>query len=438
MKRNLPAIINISAVSLLSAVVFVVSVAVKHPSYSDIEQRELEKFPAFSMESLLNGTYMKGVQKYYDDTMPYRDSLKKISYNIQNMFGMSFDNAEFVNIKEEVTTPAVTAETEPAEITKPNAETTAAVTTEPEPAEPIDAEGVYNNGQIIVKEQSGHWRGISMYGGGTAKRYVNALNSVKAKLGGNVQVYSMIVPTSGDFYTPPNFKKYTASQYDTLKEISQDLVGVKSVELQAYSALQEHKDEPVYTRTDHHWFQLGAYYAAKEFAKAADVPFAELNEQNYTKEIIPNYVGTMYSFTKSAKIQNDPEDFTYYKPKNKYTAYYYDTNYNFQYDFPMFVPGMPVNSSYATFFGGDSKIIRIETDVKNSRTLLLFKDSYGNAEVPNLTNSFQTIYVCDIRYFKPNLFSFIKEHSVTDLLFSACTFSTQEPNVKYIERLAAE
>jgi hypothetical protein len=438
-KVKLSDILNIALPTTLTAVVFAVSVLAPHPAYSDIEQRELNKMPAFNLGDLLSGKYEKEVREYYDDTIPYRDSLKRISYNIKNLFGLSFDNAEFVNVKTEITAPAVTETSEPPPTETIRKEVATEKTAEeinPEPAPPENAEGVYNNGQIIVKEKSGHWRGISVYGGGTADRYAAALNTIKKKTENNVNVYSMVVPTSGDFYTPQNFKKYTASQYDTIKEISQKLEGVKSVELQAYSALQTHKDEPVYTRTDHHWFQLGAYYAAKEFAKAANVPFADLNEQNYTKEIIPKYVGTMYSFTKSARIQNDPEDFTYYKPKNSYKASYYDTNYNFLYDFPMFVPGMPVNSSYSVFFGGDAKIVRIDTDVHNNRTLLLFKDSYGNAEVPNLTGSFETIYVCDIRYFKPNIFDFIKQHNVTDLLFSVCTFSTQSPNVKYIEQLA--
>ena len=34
---------------------------------------------------------------------------------------------------------------------------------------------------------------------------------------------------------------------------------------------------------------------------------------------------------------------------------------------------------YLVFMGGDDKITHVETDCKNGRTLVMFKDSYGNA-----------------------------------------------------------
>ena len=35
----------------------------------------------------------------------------------------------------------------------------------------------------------------------------------------------------------------------------------------------------------------------------------------------------MYTFTKSAVLQENPEDFIYYTPHNQYTTQYYDTNF---------------------------------------------------------------------------------------------------------------
>ena len=37
----------------------------------------------------------------------------------------------------------------------------------------------------------------------------------------------------------------------------------------AYSKLAAHIDEYIYFRTDHHWTQLGAYYAYTAFCEAA-------------------------------------------------------------------------------------------------------------------------------------------------------------------------
>ena len=43
----------------------------------------------------------------------------------------------------------------------------------------------------------------------------------------------------------------------------------KIVTVDAYSALAAHTDEYLYFRTDHHWTQLGAYYAYTAFCEAA-------------------------------------------------------------------------------------------------------------------------------------------------------------------------
>ena len=239
-----------------------------------------------------------------------------------------------------------------------------------------------------------------------------------------MKIYTMIAPTAGEYYLPSNFADYNAIQKNSVDSIASQL-DEDIVTVDAISALAEHTDEDIYLRTDHHWQPLGAYYAAEAFAKAADVPFTDIS--TYEKVVKDGYVGTMYAFTESVNILNDPEQFVFYKPSNKYYTYYYDTAYNFDYEFPLFVD-MPVGSSYSTFMGGDMKIVRIETDVKNGRKLLIFKDSYGNAEVPFYTGSFEEIYVCDMRYFDLNAIEFIKENGITDLLFTMCTFSATGPN----------
>ena len=96
---------------------------------------------------------------------------------------------------------------------------------------------------------------------------------------------------------------------------------------------------------------------------------------------------------------------------------------------------MPVSGSYSTFMGGDNKIVRIETDVDNDRTLLIFKDSYGNAEIPFYFGSFKNIIVCDMRYFDLDPIKFIEEMEVTDLLFTMCTFSAVGVNANSLAEL---
>ncbi|MBQ9957166.1 MAG: hypothetical protein IJO99_06340, partial [Ruminococcus sp.] len=90
-------------------------------------------------------------------------------------------------------------------------------------------------------------------------------------------------------------------------------------------------------------------------------------------------------------------------------------------------------SNYYMVFGGDQQITHVATECKNGRTLVIFKDSYGNALLPVLTSSFENIYLCDIRYFDLNAVEFIKQVGATDLLFAMNTFSATGGNHDYIE-----
>lgn len=439
-------------------VITVLMAALPRSTKSDIEQRNLAQFPEFSWESFLNGSYTNGITEYYDDTVPYRDTIKKAIANIQGLYGIEFENAEFHGQLAVVTEESDDEETAPAETTTAAAETTTEVQTtaaestasvETEPAattvtaasttEPPSteknvneiADGVITNGQVVTKLSDGHWWGISLFGGGKGKVYADALNRFRKELGEDINIYSMIVPTSGEYYLPESYAQYNASHRKSVDSVNSQLDS-SIIPVNAIGELWNHINEPIYTRTDHHWQPLGAYYAAKTFAAAAGVPFADIS--TYKKVSIDGYMGTMYSYTQSANLLNDPETFVYYKPSNDYTTYYYNTSYGFDYKFPLFVE-MPVNSSYSTFMGGDAKIVRIKTDVNNGRKLLLFKDSYGNAEVPFYTGSFEEIYVCDMRYFDLNAVQFIKEKKITDLLFTMCTFSAVGTNANGLNKV---
>lgn len=444
------ALANVIITGGVFALVTVGLYAFERPSVSNIENRKLSEFPEFSVNTFFSGEYTDQISDWFNDTVPQRDMFKNLSANMKNMMGISSGDVKISGTLTAITQPAVTTAAPdtapektnitPAEQTSAQGEQTAETTTAPAAAtEEITtttapqygeeiADGVYTNGQIVVY-QDGHWRGLSMYGGGSGETYAKSLNAFKKDLGDDINVYSMVVPTAGAYYTPANFAQYNASHLDSINSIN-SMLDDDITAVDAYSVLGEHITEPIYTRTDHHWQPLGAYYAAKTFAEAAGVEFADISA--YTPVTIDGYVGTLYSFTESAELLNDPEQFVYYKPSNDYTCYYYDTSYNFDYDFPLFV-GQPVSQSYSIFMGGDAKIVRIETDCKNGRKLAILKDSYGNAEVPFYTSSFEEIYVLDIRYFDLNAINFIKEQGITDVLFTMCTFSAVGPNANNID-----
>lgn len=443
MQRKAQRFSKTMGVSLLSGVVVVVAVVLLLAPRSTIsyeENRLLAEKPKFSLTSLLDGSYTSGWSEYYNDTVPFRSKLKKTISAMMQWTGVQSeeDTVFFGNVpqvQKKTATPAAT--TEPAETTvaavgnsdetatEPAVTTTVVTTTE----DPND-EPAAEIGEGIILD---HKRAVCVYGGSfsVGQDYAETLNAYQQDLGSDVQVYSLVAPTAVSYYLPEEYANYTASETENIDNINSYLNSVKPVD--AYNALKPHTAEAIYARTDHHWLPLGAYYAAEAFAKVADVPFASLSD--YDTATKKDYVGSMYTYTESAVLLDNPEEFTYYIPKNKYKTTYYSTSFTdpTEGDLLMNLDGYDNSMYYLVFMGGDDKITHVETDCKNGRTLVIFKDSYGNALVPCLTSSFENIYVCDMRYFELNAIDFCKQVGCTDLLFAMNTFSATGGNESYLE-----
>ena len=430
-------------VSLLSGVVVVVAVVLLLAPRSTIsyeENRLLAEKPKFSLTSLLDGSYTSGWSEYYNDTVPFRSKLKKTISAMMQWTGVQSeeDTVFFGNVsqvKKKTTTPVATTESVETTVavaagsdetnTEPAVTTTVVTTTE----DPND-EPAAEIGEGIILD---HKRAVCVYGGSfsVGQDYAETLNAYQQDLGSDVQVYSLVAPTAVSYYLPEEYANYTASETENIDNINSYLNGVKPVDV--YNALKPHTAEAIYARTDHHWLPLGAYYAVEAFAKVADVPFASLSD--YDTATKKDYVGSMYTYTESAVLLDNPEEFTYYIPKNKYKTTYYSTSFTdpTEGDLLMNLDGYDNSMYYLVFMGGDDKITHVETDCKNGRTLVIFKDSYGNALVPCLTSSFENIYVCDMRYFELNAIDFCKQVGCTDLLFAMNTFSATGGNESYLE-----
>lgn len=431
-------------VSLLSGVVVVLAVVLLLAPRSTIsyeENRVLAEKPKFSLTSLLDGSYTSGWSEYYNDTVPFRSKLKKTISAMMQWTGVQSeeDTVFFGNVsqvKKKTTTPVATTESVETTVavaaagndetnTEPAVTTTVVTTTE----DPND-EPAAEIGEGIILD---HKRAVCVYGGSfsVGQDYAETLNAYQQDLGSDVQVYSLVAPTAVSYYLPEEYANYTASETENIDNINSYLNSVKPVD--AYNALKPHTAEAIYARTDHHWLPLGAYYAAEAFAKVADVPFASLSD--YDTATKKDYVGSMYTYTESAVLLDNPEEFTYYIPKNKYKTTYYSTSFTdpTEGDLLMNLDGYDNSMYYLVFMGGDDKITHVETDCKNGRTLVIFKDSYGNALVPCLTSSFENIYVCDMRYFELNAIDFCKQVGCTNLLFAMNTFSATGGNESYLE-----
>lgn len=296
------------------------------------------------------------------------------------------------------------------------------------------AEGGFTDDDLLIVKQDDHWRAMKMFVGGSGDSYVKGLNTLREKLDDSVNIYSMPVPTACEFYTPSSFSDYYVSQEKCFSDISKRLSkDIKSIDI--CSVLKKHTEEHIYSRTDHHWQPLGAYYAAEAFAKAAGVPYNDISK--YYKVTDEDYIGTLYTFSGDDRLKNDPEKFTYYKPKERIPAHYYDKNFGYQYEGELIVLGN-MDNSYSRFLGGDSNSVKLMTGVNNGRKLLVIKDSFGNAEIPFYVGSFEEIYVLDIRDFKKNIVNFVNDLGITDVLFTMAGDSVVGSNADNLDNLITQ
>ena len=395
--------------------------AVPRSTSSAVERRSLAQWPTFTVKDYFESRYTSAVTEYFDDTVPARDIFKNIGNNIRSMFGITSSGSVEVigNIQkaddaapaapaEEVTTAAET-ETVIADQAADEEETTQPSSKDYH-IENLDV--IDENGYLVVL-QDGHWRAFALYVGVDVSLYANTVNYIRQMIDPSVNIYVMPAPLAAQFYIPSNYLEYHEDMENTYRDLSSRL-GSGITPVDSIPVLNEHNTEAIYLRTDHHWAHLGAYYAAGEFAKAAGVPFADLD--TYEKNVREGYVGTMYGLTGSANLLNDPEDFEYFLPSASYIVDYYDQSLNFLFRKGLFFDTI-LSESYGMVLGEDDLIIHVKTGTENGRKLLIVKDSYGNATVPFLTSSFEEIYIIDQRFFDFNLIDFINKINVTDILF---------------------
>ena len=338
----------------------------------------------------------------------------------------------------EATTEETTEKVETVIVTTTTEATTTAAQTVPEAETPGNVPDDYREwgeSGILIIGRNGHYTGLMGCWGtyDLCDNYVAQVDKAANALP-EVDVYSMVIPTSVEFYLPEDITGFTASQKNKIEYITENLTNATAVDI--WDTLAAHTEEPIYTRTDHHWQPLGAYYAAEEFAKAAGVGelFPALSE--YKQVVREGYMGSLYFYSKSENLNSDPEPFTMYISPND-TALkttYYNTAFQNGYESDLFV-SRDAGMFYCSFLASDDRIAEIETDCKNGKTLVICKESYGNGLVPFLTSCYEKIYVTDLRFFDLNLVDFCKSVGATDLLFATCTFTPAGVNCKYLNEI---
>lgn len=176
----------------------------------------------------------------------------------------------------------------------------------------------------------------------------------------------------------------------------------------------------MFYRTDHHWSQLGAYYAAQEFLKAAKKPAIDM--ENYERKQGYEFQG--YLTVKHSRGDDIPNDsFYYYEPKDENigsTKVYWKEEGTGDI---VLREGKAIDSErggYYTFVEKSQFAYAVIDGRKSDgSSLMMVADSYGLALSTWLMEEYDTIVIVDPRYYEGVDIPFIQlfdEYQITDFL----------------------
>ncbi len=440
-------IANIWAVRIFFTVFFAVALVAMiiplRPTYSENEKRELEKFPKFKLSALYSGKYFSGIEKWYSDTFPARDTLNDVNTYTTMLFGKTevqiYGEVEqgdaIPSVEETVSEDGTVSENNSSDISGAESsvseESETAVTSSESVSEPApesavssataEPESSVNDTAATTPPQSSSTEttapttqtlGALLINGDTAYEYYNfsqaaadtyvgAVNRAGALLQGKAQVYDLIIPTSMAITAPESLVAgvNTSDQKAAIDYMySKLLEPVRAVHL--FDMLKSRSGEYIYFRTDHHWTALGAYYSYCELMNTMGVAPTPL--ESYIKHEFPGFLGSFYrSSGKLPQLEANPDTVFAYQPpstneiailSNEATWYYSNIIRD--------MSSVPASSKYMTFIKGDNAYSIINNPaLSDGSACIVIKESFGNAFVPFLVPHYQNIYVVDYRYF---------------------------------------
>lgn len=249
-----------------------------------------------------------------------------------------------------------------------------------------------------------------------ANVYVNSVNYYADNLNDDVKIYNLLAPTSSEFNMPSEYKNLSGSQKDGI-DYAYSNMNEKIITVNAYSNLENNKDDYLYFKTDHHWTALGAYRAYESFMITKGEEAISLDKYKRVNSE-SKYLGSIYNMTENLRLENNLDDIWYYEPliSVEYKAINRD-NTKWSANQIVFPSYFEYERKYAAFMGGDTAFSHIKVQSGIDKKILVVKDSYGNAFIPFLLPHYGDVYVADPRYFNENIFDVIEENNIDEVLF---------------------
>ncbi|MCD8016735.1 MAG: hypothetical protein LUE97_02810 [Oscillospiraceae bacterium] len=332
--------------------------------FSQQENRYLASAPSFSFEALASGEFTQDFEEYVTDQFPLRDGWITAKAASELAAGKGQNNGIFLCGGDTLIEPF----------------------TAPESAKLDSA--------------------------------VSAVNALCGNI--DVPVFLALVPTAAEIWA--DALPYGAAN-DSQSEIIAGIYSAVSADtVDICSALAAHADEDIFYRTDHHWTTLGAYYAYAEICAAMGLeptPLSDYTPRTVTEE----FCGT--SCSASGFTWVEPDSITVYAEQGGAVITNYSggeaaagTLYDESY--------LTVKDKYSYFYGGNTPLLTIETEVRDAPSILIIRDSYMDSLSPFMLDNFSEIHIVDLRYYRLSIAEYIEGNDIDSVLvcYSLANFCT--------------
>ena len=376
-KSHIPSLIIILPFLAMIAFFSLYALLDEDDTVSQYEGRPLASAPGFTPSAYLDGSFMRALESYFNDTFPRRTDLMKANQRMNYLYKLPLMKQDYY---------------------------------------------LTSDGKMLLYGNAG--MELFDYQQEPIDYFALRLANYRSVLPEDVKISVLVLPTHSAFAAPEEF---TGEQYDqksALDYLYNKLDGITAVN--SYDVLSQRYllNDYLYFRTDHHWTALGAYYAYREFVGADNaVDLSSLNQ--ITKK---GFLGSMFNFTsqipQNSVLSANPDDIIYYEqPQNASVIYYSSAEMTDPTRIHLQSPADEDEASYSVFLGSDHALTKIESSIGNGKTILVIKDSYANAFLPWLTNNYETVWVIDPRYFvgedkpKISVIEFVDTHEIKEVLF---------------------
>lgn len=391
--------IKIALFAVAMAVMFFIGLLFfLRPTESDAEKRKLTEFPDFTVSSFLSGDWTSQVSLWFADTYPLREGMISANNTLEDLYGIRNEQVISGGNADDIPDKPVSGDV---------------VFNPTDDGDGEKVQGMYVNGDTAYQ--------LYTFNEQNSNSYVALINKFAAAIDGKAQVYDMIVPLHYQIaLSRETAAKYGASDCESAIDYMYSALTDNVKTIDVLPGLIAHNTEELYFRTDHHWTARGAYYAYQAFCSVKGINATPL--KSYRKLELEGFLGTLYSEANQPQaMRNNPDTVEAFVPIGINEEKVYDSNGNKIAEYAVVytkADKYTAGNKYLAFIGGDHPLIEIHNpNISDGSSIVVVKESYGNAFVPFLVDSYEHVYVIDYRHWSGDLADFVINKQIDDVLF---------------------